>query len=279
MTDDFRFEVIEVPGSQGTVINDLNAAGDHTGVFLDPDGDVQSYICRNGQCAELSIPEATTLYAHGICTETTVVGDFLTEDDQYRGFKALDDGAAELFDHPQAQNTFVTDCEDGGILGIFDTTDGHRFGFLRSAEGRIEDLAFDDAFDASTSTLLNGMNPRGDIAGCLVRKNSERTISARTTVAIYRDNDDWQRIEVPEDVAHSTATDIGPQGVVIGQWFNNPSTGPNGFIHTDQTFRSFSVPDAMATGPLTINSNGAIAGFFDDKDGTRRGFVARPKTD
>jgi hypothetical protein len=278
MTDDFRFEVVEVPGSQGTVINDLNANGDHTGVYLDSDGAVQSYICRDGECTELSIPEAVTLYAHGICPDATVVGDFLTKGDLYRGFKASADGTATLFDHPQARNTFVTDCEDGDILGIFDSTDGNRFGYLRSPGGRIEDVAFNEEFDASTSTLLNGLNACGDIAGCLVPEHSEHEASPAATVAIYRDDEGWHRIPVPDAVSDSTATDIGPGGVVIGQWFNDASTGPNGFIYTDQTFRSISVPEATATGPLTISSDGAIAGYFDAEDGIRRGFLARPRS-
>jgi hypothetical protein len=72
------------------------------------------------------------------------------------------------------------------------------------------------------------------------------------------------------------AKDINDDGLIVGQWFPKGPDAPRGWLVENGRLRAFDYPGAQITGPIGMNDEGVVVGFWDDAQGVRFGFIARP---
>jgi probable HAF family extracellular repeat protein len=85
----------------------------------------------------------------------------------------------------------------------------------------------------------------------------------------------FTRIDVP-GAYNTEAFGINNLGQIVGSYADSNSTGPHGFLARAGKFSVIDVPGAVDTVASGINNLGQIVGSY-FLNGTRHGFVARPK--
>lgn len=159
----------------------------------------------------------------------------------------------------------------GEIVGLYNSApDGHRHGFLRSAEGVYTMIDF----PGSTATNADGINPRGDIVGHTV-------VSGKRHGYMRKKDGLFTQIDVP-GASVSLAIGINPRGDIVG--FYCSTTPPacsavpgnrtaRGFLLHKGKFTTIQFPGALETRAFKINPRGQIVGGYLDANATSHLFL------
>ena len=244
---DGTFDTFDAPGAAkasglGTSPQCINNAGEVAGFFVSNPNAVRHGFVRRKDGTILTIdPEGSlgtviqSINAQGQITGNYVVGDTA------HAFLANRDGAFTTFDPPDSYNTAPQNInENGDITGYFGDVNNALHGFVRHKDGTFE------TFDAPDASHREGSG----------------------TFGMY----------------------INPLGDVTGYYNSGAYRGLHGFIrHRDGTMANIDPPGAIAdnaahqdqdgylvrpvTGPMGINVDGEVAGYFGDSTGVSHAFL------
>jgi hypothetical protein len=157
----------------------------------------------------------------------------------------------------------------GSVIGTYADANQGIHGFLRTADGKFEDL---DPPRASCPSFFSfcsypvAINDGGTIAGWYATGSSSGSYirAADGTFTLFND---------PDAFCCTTAASMNAAGTVVGT-FGDQNFVTHGFIRTTNgKFATLDVAGATSTQPITINDNGTIAGNFSDANGVQHGFV------
>ncbi len=251
--------------------------------------------------ATFDYPGALNTYAGGINEAGEVVGSFVNEMSQTRGYIRFADGSfSEPILHPGAVNTYLSDINNTGTMcGSYTLANGTYHGFFLSGS------TFTN-FDLQTpNTYLRGLNDLGNFCGTTVERAFVSIDGVVTTFAIprqaivdayginnrnqavggavrypqveysfRRDPDGtfiWP-IQAP-GFANTGMFGVDDKGRMVG-FVTHPEANTQAvLLRPRQRFSVFAYPDATLTEFNDINSHGQICGKYSSPDGKSHGLI------
>jgi len=290
------FTTFDAPGAgrgprQGTYPFAINSEAAITGYYCDAitchgfvrDGD--------GTFTTFDVPnDVNGTYPLGINQGGAITGYWFDANYNNHGFIRDRDGTLTAFDVPNDVNgTQPTSIDpEGTITGNYCDVNLACHGFLRDGHGNI--TTFDVPGDGTGNflgTYPASINPQGVVSGCYTDANS-------VTHGFLRDpNGTMTTFDGPHGtdagigqcfgyVFPSPGFAINPEGAITGTYFKpmpNPFGGDyRGFLRNpDGSFATFDAatysPCCIWTFGLAINSEGAIAGYYNDGLNVNHGFL------
>jgi uncharacterized membrane protein len=177
-----------------------------------------------------------------------------------------------IIDPPGSNGAFTNPLDinnRGEIVGLYNSApDGHRHGFLRSADGSYTTIDF----PGSTATNADAINPRGDIVG-------HTLVSGKRHGYLRKKTGEFTQIDFP-GAAATLATGINPRGDIVGIYCQlTPCSGAPGnrttlgFLLRKGVFTTIHVPGALETRPFKINRRGKILGSYVGTEGRQHLFL------
>jgi hypothetical protein len=150
------YQILDIPGSRGSVATTITTAGVIGGVFADTSG-LHGFIDQAGTFTSVDVPGADITEVADINDNGAIVGDYIDTSDH--GY-VDNNGVFTAIDVPGAIATAATSINSNGdIVGIYtDATTTHSF-LLKGGTFTTLD------FPLSTSTSAFGINDSGEIAG------------------------------------------------------------------------------------------------------------------
>ncbi len=239
-----------------------------------PSAQAQTFTTFDAPGAGMGALQGTL--AVSINTAGAIAGIYIVADNVAHGFVRAADGTITDFDAPGAgtgynQGTFPISINTAGdIAGMYTDASTVYHGFVRAANGTI--TAF-DAPGAATGvhlgTTLISINTAGDVTGG------------------YRDASGVHHGFVRAADGTITTLDGAPISIntagAIAGFYSDASNVDHGFVRAaNGTITDFDAPGAGTTGtrkgfqgtvPISINTEGDIAGTYTDASGARHGFV------
>jgi hypothetical protein len=276
-----------VNGNSGTVIDAIDGAGDTAGYYFDSQNAEHSFVRSSGGTITTFDPPNSTSGAQSMNDSGTVAGGFVDANGAH-GYLRAADGTITTFD-PTGSGTQIEIVypyqinASGAVAGTYIDTSGVRHGFLRAPGGSITIL---DAPGAGTAayqgTELIGMNTSGTIAGGIAVGDVNGVAGTSHSLVLALDGT-YTIFDPPQAGAHSSLAEaINDSGALVGT-YRDANLVRHGYLRQpDGNFVSFDDPDAAqlplsatddGTVPLSINANGAVAGFYADANGVRHGFI------
>jgi len=174
----FNFDPL---GTQGTIVWDINAAGETAGVVQDANDILHAFVrSANGQITVFDAPGASTdlfrgtfpVMGTGLNSAGTVVGPFYDPNNAYHGWLRMRDGTITTFDAPGAgtdafQGTYPLSINTAGqIVGTYMDINSVQHGFVRSPNGAIKTIDVPGCgTEAGQGTSVNVNNDAGIMAG------------------------------------------------------------------------------------------------------------------
>ena len=118
--DGYRFSTVQVPGSDLTEADGINARGVIVGSYVDSDGVSHGFLLRDGKFKTIDVPGALeNIAARGINARGDIVGSFVGADSVRHGF-LRSDGKFTQIDYPGSTGTYMS-----GINNAGDVTGGY----------------------------------------------------------------------------------------------------------------------------------------------------------
>jgi hypothetical protein len=186
-----------------------------------------------------------------------------------------DSSSLTTFNVPGSLRTLVTSInEEGAIVGYYiDPISIAYRGFVRDKQGTINAFAPPGAGSGPHDrTLPLSINAEGAIAGYHLNNDGIH--------GFVRDRQgNFTTIDFPGS-SGTTALSINAEGAIAGYYFD--ANGTHGFVRNRlgnfTTFEVPGVPPFLAVGAalgfnVSINEEGAIAGYYSDNNGNPHGFM------
>ncbi len=292
---DNGFAVFDAPGAgtdagQGTSPWGINEKGDIAGVVVDPMGVPHGFLRdRSGSFVSFDAPNATQradqgTTARGINREGEIAGYYYAPNGVRCGFVRHRDGRFTLFDPPGSAGTVVNSINaQGNIAGNYVVND-EAHGLLGRREGTF--VAFDPP--GSLNTAPEWISDQGEVTGYYEDESG-------VLHGFIRHNDGaFTTFDAPSASAAegkgSFPMSLSEDGQVTGHYSAGTNGMDRGFIrHKDGTIENLDPPGSITDNlvhadtegyvlraviaPLSINSRGEIAGYFDGTNGWVHGFV------
>jgi hypothetical protein len=280
---------VDVPGNgnHGANISGIDDAGDTVGVYFDSLDGEHSFVRSSQGTITTFDPPNSTSGAQSINDSGTVAGGFLDVNGAH-GYLRAPYGTFTNFDATGSgtQIQIVIPFQinaSGAVTGSYIDNNEVRHGFLRDPNGNITIL---DAPGAGTAayqgTDLLGMNANGTIVGGIDVGTVNGVVGTSHSLVLAKDGT-YSIFDPPQPGAHSSLAEaINDSGVVVGI-YRDANLVRHGYLRQpDGTFISFDDPEAaqlplsatdLGTIPRSINSNGAVVGFYADVNGVRHGFI------
>jgi probable HAF family extracellular repeat protein len=263
----FSFTPVNVPGSLGTVAQDINNAGDIVGGFSPaPPAEVrQGYLLSGGSFTPIIVPGVLRTTVTNINNLGQTVGFFRDSGGIEHGF-LLNGGSFTTIDPTDATTSNANGINDNGqIVGQYTDAGGTDHGFLFSS-GAFTPIDVPGA----QATSANDINNAGLIVGFFT--------DAEGNNRSYLRNLDGGFIFIDAPGATDTFVEggINNLGDIVGD-FDSP-TGTHGFLLSGGIFTIIDVPGAKASFAIGINDRDEIVGAFDPSgpSAPRLGFLAMP---
>jgi len=244
---DGTFDTFDAPGASkvaglGTSPQSINNDGEIAGFFVSNPNAVRHGFLRHkdGTIATIDPEGSVGTVIQSINAQGQVTGNYVAGDTAH-AFLWNKDGTFTTFDPPDSYNTAPQDInENGDIIGYFGDVNNGLHGFVRHKDGTFE------SFDAPDASHREGNG----------------------TFGMY----------------------INALGDITGYYNSGAYRGLHGFIrHKDGTIMNFDPPGAIAdnaahqdqdgylvrpvTGPMGINVDGEVAGYFGDSTGVSHAFL------
>ncbi len=259
----YRFQTIDVPGSEFTQASGINDAGQIVGDAHDPvTGKSVGFLLSDGVYTTVDYPGSNFSSAPGINNFGTVVGGY-SKGSSLPGF-VLSGGSYSSFNIPGATGLVAWGINDHDqVSGTYFTADGHRAGFILSGSALIT-----INFDAYSYAYNYGINNQGQTVGAVA--------SAGHQSSYIHDSSGLHLFDYPSGT-DSGANGINDAGDIVGFFRsvdNGGSVTTHGYVRSGGMFTALDMPGAVGeTQALGINNHGVIVGRY--FDGVRyRGFIA-----
>jgi len=248
----------QVPGATATVPRTITNRGEVAGFFVDGTGQHGFLRATDGTFTIVDVPGAANTDAVAVRRDGTIVGNYSKKTDQNtfytRGFVRTPDGQYMdvMAPHAAGYTSAVSLDKAGWIAGTgIRGRHGDTFGFLRNPRGHYTEFGeqLTVACANSHQTIAGTLSANGAIHGFV--RTPDGTIT---------------QFDPPRAV-YTVVSAINDAGVVIG-YFKSSSGINEGFIRAaDGTISTFAVPgkNVQGTGPLSINEDGAIAGYYQNR--------------
>ena len=204
----------------------------------------------------ITVPGAAATFVRDINNSGQIVGAYKGSDDAVHGFLRAADGTFVFFDVPDSLHTSANGINDAGlIVGEYSGPAfvGNR-GFVRSVNGSIE--AFDAPF-SSTSTVLHGVNNRGQLVGFYAAHGLDTPVHG----FVGNVNGSFVSIDPPGSV-RTVPRGINDSGHLTGEYLDGETGDMHGFVATlsVQSLLSALIGDVVA-----LNLKAGISNSFDAK--------------
>ena len=282
---------VDIPaiGSQGTIINGIDAAGDTIGYYVDSLSTEHSFLrSSDGTISRFDPPNCNPGSVAKSINDSGTVADGFLDANGAHGYLRAPDGTFTTFD-PTGSGTQIQIVipyrinASRAVAGTYIDTNGVYHGFLRDPSGNITIL---DAPGAGTAadqgTELVGMNTSGTIAGG-ISVGTVNGVVGTTHSLVLATEGTYTIFDPPQSGAHSSLVEaINDSGAVAGI-YRDANLVRHGYLRQpDGTVTSFDDPNAaqlpvsttdVGTEPRSINANGAVVGFYADANGVRHGFI------
>lgn len=259
-----EFIDIDPPGSQQTVVANMDAAGNIAGWYVDADDSVATFLrLKNGRYIRLgSARHHPTLVIAGGRNEIagTVGGR--------HGFIANTRNHFSLFDVPGAAGTFpIVFNAVGATAGHF-TIDGSQawHGFLRDPDGGI--VTFDAPHAGARGTFVQGVNAEGAVTGFA------RDDTGRSYGFLRKPDGSFVDVHLPDGSGYFEPACINAKGEIAGH-YQTGSTVFAFFRDAQGNIASFRTSRSLIMEATAINDGSTVAGNVSIL-GRTRGFVRTP---
>src|SRR5258706_6393742 len=201
------------PGAAFTNAYGISDAGAVVGSYqVTLFGSQQGYVWSNGKYAEISYPGSLATYAYGMNVHGQIVGSYQDSLGISHGFSYFA-GTHTVVDYPGAAATFVTGINNNGVMvGAYTDTSnaGHRF------------LGEDGAFTVidypgAANNNVSAVNDNNVIVGAFYNSSYSQY------KGFEWNNGTFTKISDPADPAHTAATGINNNLIVVGNVDNSGS--------------------------------------------------------
>jgi len=264
---DYTYVRLSVPGSTETWATGINARGDIVGVYFV--GDVRNgYVFHKGAYTTLPLPAgAAGLGARAINARGEIVGNFDAADDTLHAF-LLSGGQYTVIDRPGSSDTSAFGLNNAGeVVGIsgaggYVLRDGR---FLKVPNGGVPGVQYN---------ILDLQDNGRVVVGVAID-------SSRVAGFISRHAGEIELIEHPDASLGCTGIrGINERGDVVGFFVTDgcdpASEASHGFLLRDGEFTVIDFPGGRGSDAFGINDDGVIVGRYVDRNGSLRGFRAKP---
>ncbi|HWF40173.1 MAG TPA: hypothetical protein VG322_16730 [Candidatus Acidoferrales bacterium] len=291
------FAVFDAPSAgsgpgQGTTPWAINGKGEIAGVFIDNMGVPHGFLrSSSGSFVSFDAPNASQRADGGTTPRSInepgdVAGYFSATTGTNRGFLRRNDGSFAIFDPLGSAGTVINSMNaQGEVTGNYVVND-QAHGLLGHKDGSF--VTFDPP--GGFNTAPEWIADNGDIAGYY-----EDQLGVLHGFIRHKDGT-FAVTDVPSAVASqgkgTFPMSISENGELIGHYTAGEHGADRGFIrHKEGAIENIEPPGSITddavhadpegyvlhaiTDPLSINSNGEIAGYFDDTNGLVHGFVRR----
>jgi uncharacterized membrane protein len=258
-----EFTTIDYPGALHTYAQGNNAAGDVVGNYYDTSYALHGFLLRNGEFSSFDYPGAIWTDVYGINPQGDIVGQYGWVDafvSTTRGF-LLRNGDFFSIDIAGQQNTMPYKINPSGtIVGCNHFNVNNNGGVVTATMTGFSLDSFGNASSTSVRSMNLGINPAGDIVGYSFTTPAGDPSGRAERSYLLRDGVmNW--FQYPNAYA-TLATDISPNGTIVGRYrLLSPAT-VRGFVLREGQFESFDVPGAALTVPYGVNAKGDIVGYY-----------------
>ncbi len=259
----FRFQNVDIPGTQSTIAQGINNRGQIAGFFQDSFGATHGYVQDALNVQPIDFPNASITFPLAISDSGTVIGDYADAFGNFHGF-VLEGGTFASVDFPGAILTEIFDLnEKGDLTGIYQSPDFGIHGFIRNKDGF---TSVDDPTQAFPSTVALGINNRDTVVG-FFRDARGRSHGFSLSQGIF------QQIDVP-GAAASSPEGVNESDTIVGVYFDLDHT-QHSYIQRSDNFTTLDFPGAVGTTAVfQINDRGTMVGNYIDAQGLTHSFIA-----
>ena len=266
-TADYIFETIEVPGVDFLEVAASNDFGDYAGNTRSADGEkTVGFTLIDGVFTTYDFPSSQNTYFYALDNAGKAAGHYKDIDGLYHGV-ILENGELRQYDFPGAAETHIYGLSDetGALSGNIVDEAGVTHAF--SGELII-------TFPGAVNTYGDFVNAAGAVVGSYVDADGMPHGFIRHPDASFT------TIDLPtmpnlEFLFVNTITDVGVIGFrakTVDDILRSYILLPDGSLYEVR------LPGSVITVVRNVNQDGSIIGFYDLPDGSRHGFVGRPKT-
>ena len=273
----FTFHNIDYPGANRTRARGINNHGDIVGAYRPPGGTFHAMMIQKGKF--IPVAPATILGtgwsdAFKINDRGDIIGWTIDDNGYTHGF-LLRNGAVTILDFPGATNTYANGLNDSGMVaGDWDLYDANGNYISASSflwnEGNFTEVKMPGAGD----TGAIGINARGDLVGWW---DTGPFATIGSGFIFSKGKDQFTSFDAPFPGVYATQPDdINSTGDIVGQYTDEITYLPHGFLKVGDAIASIDYPGAAYTTAWGINSAGQMVGNWYDSSGIGHGWLAEP---
>lgn len=199
--------------------------------------------------SDIAVPGSTSTSPRGINSNGDVAGYYQTSSGVF-GFLLSGGNYTTISCAAATTGTFVSGINDNGVMVGYYGTDYRNYGFIY-VNGECKNL---QEFNGETP-YPTGINNQGHIVGYYIPATD-------VTEGFELAEQTYTEISVPNSTS-TTAFGINRFGAISGTYYN--SAGQYGFIFSNGSYTTFSVPSSGATtNGAGLNDKDLIVGNYDD---------------
>lgn len=280
----------------GTMPASMNRQGAITGYFSDAEGIYHGFVREpGGEVSLFDAPnrdgfEVKSTFATNIAEDGAIAGYAFDTNFIAHGFIRDRDGSYQYFSVPEIPVTtiifsassvfpasFYGKSPSGDLIGYEQDKSWSFHGWLRDAKGQITVFDDPDTIEGvKLGTMPGAINAQGAIVG------NFKDATGQIHGFLRSRNGEYTTID-PPGASVTVPSSISPAGIVVG-YFSYPNGNLRGFLREpDGELEIIDAPGGEAniyTAPFTlpfgIDSEGAVAGYYQATDGVYHGFVWHP---
>lgn len=252
------FTTIDYPGATSTLAWAINNKGDIGGLYVLADGTRHGFVWSGGHISSVDFPGAANTDVFGINDAGDLAGDYYNTRGFTHGF-VLTKGRFVSVDVRGSGATALAGINNrGAVIAAYNAAANDSVFRIAVIEGEVA-RKYD--YPGAISTLGNGLNDYGDIAGnySIAGVTHGFTLSNGKTTAV-----DFPNATFTGTYGISNSGDLG------GRYTLNGVT--HGYVYSGGKFTTIDFPGATSTAVDAINSVGDIVGRY-TLNGTVHAFV------
>ena len=262
-------------GSAATDISDKGAIVGQTNFYGNQGEECPAFLLTSkGKLRKFEPQDAgCTTDTFSIGNDSSIVGDYIGNDDVYHAFLRAKNGAITVIDAPGAVDTFASDINDSGtITGSYEDDNGDH-GYIRSAGGAF--TTFDAPGGPAGGDIAGRINNLGEVEGDYANADGVQH-------GLIRNPDGGLVVYDAPDAGHGSGqgtwgfSGINDQGTAAGYYLDADNVAHGYVRSSDGTITEFDPPGSLWTVVWDLNEDGAVTGSYMDSLGAFHGFLRTP---
>ncbi len=268
VSDNYTFEMIDVPGVDFLELTASSDFGDYAGnTKSEDDTKIVAFTLIDGVFTTYDFPGSKNTYFYALGNNGNAAGHYEDSEGLFHGV-VLENGELRQYDFPGAVETEIYGISDatGALTGNFIDAEGVRRGF--SGDTIVE-------FPGALETYADFVNAEGGMVGSYV--DADGIYHAYVRVP----DGGFVSLNLTTEGKHEYffVHGINDARVVVAR--AKPVDGlPRTYVGLfPEGLQELKFPGSVSTEGWNINQDGSVVGHYDSPDGRRHGFIARPITD